>query len=372
MSSTHEVSSVSDANFRADSIFSEDEKLDFSIEHELWEELNSFRLEGDPNEEGYAERMEQRNQKLIHQCKVERDMLRYKREQNQLTAKQRKELELKRRMYEAAKTQAKQEAQAEFEKKSQEISAIFSRELMHYKNQLGNIKEQQFKDLSTIKMQEKKIIGLEKIIVDSRTEGAPPHQPNVRRVSKVVEISHEDFLADIRQQLMHLSDQDVNDLIADKELGKRIGPKYSELQRWNEQLKRDVQASQMMNWLHERTETELRADIEKLQLDIKENWRFFERKEEMLAQQEKERYDKLQQEKELLKDKLAETQLFLKEELRLKDAIIVKQESNASKMQQEMKYLKSLLFSPRMLEKYKQQEENRPTENIKGIISDFA
>ena len=55
----------------------------------------------------------------------------------------------------------------------------------------------------------------------------------------------------------------------------------------------------------------------------------------------------------MLKDKLAETQRFLKEELRLKDAITEKQEQNAVKMQQEMKYLKSLLISPRMLEKYK-------------------
>ena len=82
---------------------------------------------------------------------------------------------------------------------------------------------------------------------------------------------------------------------------------------------------------------------------MRENWRFFERKEEMTAQQEKERYDKVFEEKELWRNKVTEQKVLFKEELRLRDAIIQKQNASAAKMQDEIKYVKNLLTSPRML-----------------------
>ena len=69
----------------------------------------------------------------------------------------------------------------------------------------------------------------------------------------------------------------------------------------------------------------------------------------MTAQQEKERYDKVFEEKELWRNKVTEQKVLFKEELRLRDAIIQKQNASAAKMQDEIKYVKNLLTSPRML-----------------------
>ena len=124
-----------------------------------------------------------------------------------------------------------------------EISAIFRRELQHYKKQLLKIKELQLRDLITIKGKEKRIQELEKVICDARNDGAPPHPNNLRRAQRKPEMTRDEFMSEIRQMLMHLSDLDVNDLMTDREFRRKIGVPYRELQWKNEQLRRELDAA---------------------------------------------------------------------------------------------------------------------------------
>ena len=111
------------------------------------------------------------------------------------------------------------------------------------------------------------------------------------------EFTKEDYIREVRDQLMQLSDLDIGQLLSERLLNEKLSPSYGELKDMVEELQSELTSAQNVNIIYARNEDELRHEIDRLRNDIKDTVRFFRAKEELIAKAEQERYTKLEQEK---------------------------------------------------------------------------